>query len=77
MLTVNIYYLTIMNIYIHIDFLKRFPLFSFPWSWNALDPVLKVIQSKNEFKQRVKKSLIVKYENFKCNKLFCYVCLSH
>ena len=62
---------------IHINFLNRFPLVSFPVGWNALDHQLKTIFNKKEFKTRIKKSLIQKYENFKCGKLFCYVCSTH
>jgi len=62
---------------IHTDFLRRFPLVSFPLAWNTLDPELKTIISKNVFKFLVKKYLIDKCEIFQCNKLFCYVCSRH
>ena len=53
-----------MIIFYHVNsycFLEGFPL----------DPVEEVMQNKNEFKYRVKKFMIAKYENFENNKLFC------
>ena len=52
--------------------LKQFPLVSFPLAWNNLDPSLKTIVNKHEFKFRVKQLFLDKYKAFECKTLFCY-----
>ena len=44
--------------------LSRFPFYSFPTAWNELDPTLKSLSVKGEFKYKLKHSLLSKLENF-------------
>ena len=56
------------------DFLKKFPFFCFPLLWNDFDPNIKQIESKLGFKLSVKKFLLDKYLDFRCDKLYCFSC---
>ena len=61
---------------INLESLKRFPFYKYPTLWNDLNPELKSLNRKNEFKYKIKSSLLEKLKDFRCNKLFCYVCSS-
>ena len=54
--------------------LNKFPLYSFPVSWNNLDDSLSCIANKNSFKYELKTHLLSRLMNFECNKLFCFTC---
>ena len=54
--------------------LNKFPLYSFPVSWNNLDDSLSCIANKNSFKYELKTHLLSRLMNFECNKLFCLTC---
>ena len=56
------------------DTLKRFPFYSIPSIWNDLPVHLKEISSKSLFRINLKLYLIQEYQNFICDRLFCYVC---
>ena len=55
---------------------KRFPFYKYPTLLNDLNPELKSLNRKNEFKYKIKSSFLEKLKDFRCNKLFCYVCSS-
>ena len=59
---------------INYEYLKSFPLYSFPVTWNNLEPGFRDIELKSLFKYNVKSHLLSKYANFECTKLYCYVC---
>ena len=54
--------------------LNKFPLYSFPVSWNNLNDSLSSIANKNSFKYELKTHLLSRLMNFECNKLFCFTC---
>jgi hypothetical protein len=54
--------------------LKVFPFYTFPKTWNDLDPGFRNITCKSLFKFNIKSHLLSKYSDFTCEKLFCYVC---
>ena len=56
------------------EFLKKFPLYNLPKTWNSLEPGFRDVNCKSLFKYNVKSHLLSKYADFKCEKLFCYVC---
>ena len=55
-------------------FFKRFPPISFPSTWNEIPADLKLIESKQLIKHKLKEMLLENISNFECNKLYCYVC---
>ena len=61
--------------HIRTEFLKRFPFYSFPSSWNNLPEAVRTIQTLSLFKTTVKKHLLTKLEGFTCNRLLCHSCL--
>ena len=61
---------------INLESIKRFPFYKYPTLWNDLSPELKSLNRKNEFKYKIKSSFLEKLKDFRCNKLFCYVCSS-
>ena len=56
------------------EYLKKFPLYNLPKIWNSLEPGFRDVNVKSLFKYNVKSHLLSKYSDFKCEKLFCYVC---
>ena len=56
------------------EFLKKFPLYNLPKTWNSLEPGFRDVNCISLFKYNVKSHLLSKYADFKCEKLFCYVC---
>ena len=52
---------------IHLDYIKRFPLYTFPSLWNNLPVHLKLISNKNEFKIELKTVLINKCRDYVCS----------
>ena len=54
--------------------LKNFPFYSFPKIWNELEPGFRSVTCKSIFKYNIKSHLMLKYSNFSCDKLFCYIC---
>ena len=59
---------------IRLEFLKSFPFFSLPKTWNSLEPGFRNVSIKSLFKYNVKSHLLSKYCEFSCNRLYCYVC---
>ena len=59
---------------IRLEFLKRFPFYSFPKSWNLMPGELKGIHDKRMFISNNKETFYFNYSNFSCNRLFCYTC---
>jgi hypothetical protein len=59
---------------INLEFLKLFPLYILPKTWNDLDPGFRNVSIKSLFKYNLKSHLLSKYSDFKCDRLFCYVC---
>ena len=56
------------------DYLKRFPFYAYPKSWNSLPAHLKSIPNKSLFRINLKNHLMSPHKTFTCNRLFCYVC---
>ena len=56
------------------EYMKRFPLYNLPKTWNSLEPGFRDVNSKTLFKYNIKSHLLSKYADYKCEKLFCYVC---
>ena len=58
------------------EFMKKFPLYNLPKTWNSLEPGFRDVNSKTLFKYNIKSHLLSKYADYKCEKLFCYVCFN-
>ena len=55
------------------QYMKKFPLYNLPKTWNSLEPGVRDVHSKCLFKYNMNSHLLSKYADFKCEKLFCYV----
>ena len=56
------------------EFLKRFPFFKFATYWNSIEFYLRLLPNKVMFKTNLKYFFLSQIAEFKCEKLFCYIC---
>ena len=64
---------------VDIESLRRFPFFDLSKCCNSLslnNPEISSITNKLSFKSTIKNHLLLKSDNFICNKLFCWSCSS-